>query len=261
MNTASLTLTKPPSARNESGFSLLELLAVVTIIVIMSAVAIVNLSVNKKAYAADKQSSQFLDMASAANLQALNQRRNFRLEIDFTDSKLLLIDERGPGTADDTLVRQSLLSSLAEARISETRPTGLLATGLPGYNTSFVGADTEGHRDGNYIVTGHQVWKARFRSDGTVTNAANNVSSSTLYIWPPKTSNSNGGNGGNGGNGSNSGDGVSLNSSNSNGGNGGDDEGNTPALKSQARAITIFGPSGGIRFWRYDEGSNQFVAK
>lgn len=61
------------------------------------------------------------------------------------------------------------------------------------------------------------VWTARFRSNGSVVTAANLPISATLYCWPPSTANI-----------------------------------NVPRANKEIRAITIFGGSGAVRYWKYN---------
>lgn len=70
-----------------------------------------------------------------------------------------------------------------------------------------------------FTGTSPKVWKIWFRRDGTVTdNASPPIPTSvTLYIWPPDPANT-----------------------------------NNAKNKKQVRAITIFGGSGVIRFWKYN---------
>jgi hypothetical protein len=85
------------------------------------------------------------------------------------------------------------------------------------YDAAFA-ADTIGHLRGATSITGHNVWTARFRRDGSVFNAAGTTPvSANLYIWAPLTA-------------------GSL----------------TPRNNIEVRAITIFGGTGAIRYWKYN---------
>ena len=65
------------------------------------------------------------------------------------------------------------------------------------------------------------VWSLQFRTNGSVTNAAGIPISGTLILWPPST--------------------VPYNASNL-----------TPRSPSEVRAITVFGGSGAVRYWKYN---------
>jgi hypothetical protein len=66
------------------------------------------------------------------------------------------------------------------------------------------------------------VWSARFRADGSVIDAAGNPLSATIYFSPLAMQEEN----------------MGL-----------------------IRAVTLFGPSGSARFWKYDPATNTFVAE
>ena len=66
------------------------------------------------------------------------------------------------------------------------------------------------------------IWLARFRADGSVVDAAGNIMSATLYFSPLAMKEENAG---------------------------------------LIRAVTLFGPSGSVRFWKYDPAANRFVAE
>jgi hypothetical protein len=65
------------------------------------------------------------------------------------------------------------------------------------------------------------VWSLRFRSDGSVTTAAGIPVSGTLLLWPPKK--------------------VPYDSTDL-----------VARSKAEIRAITIFGGSGAVRYWKFD---------
>lgn len=205
---------------SEAGFSLLELVIVLVLIAVVSGMAIMNFASAKRLQSTDDQAIRLMDFMRDASIQALSKRRTFRLEIDVTDKELKLIDENGVGTNDDRLARWSPFDITGVVRVdSSLVPSGVTTTGLPAnYNAALFGTDTLGHWKNNTRVTGHSVWSVRFRSDGSLVSNANAVSSATLYLWPAK-------------------DGTTP---------------NTPLTKSLVRAITLFGPTGSIKYWKYD---------
>jgi Tfp pilus assembly protein FimT len=75
----------------------------------------------------------------------------------------------------------------------------------------------------SFVGTAPKVWTIWFRRDGTVTDAALVPISMTLYVWPPNPSNT-----------------------------------NQAQNNKMVRAITIFGGTGVIRFWKYN--GTTFVA-
>ncbi|HWP43322.1 MAG TPA: type II secretion system protein [Blastocatellia bacterium] len=74
----------------------------------------------------------------------------------------------------------------------------------------------------NPAVFDNGVWSARFRADGSVVDAAGNSLSATLYFSP-----------------------IGLTEDNA----------------GLIRAVTLFGPSGSVRFWKYDISADTFVTE
>ena len=205
-----------------SGFSMIELVIVLVIILILSAISLPYIFNYQRRFKAEDQALQVMDFMREANQLALNKRRTMRLEIDLTDNKLLLIDEKEPGASDDTEVKAIPLESTLEVRMDQI-PTGISKPNPPNYNDAAYAIDTIGHKRAGTTVNGHNVWAARFKSDGSVVNAAGTLISANLYIWAPVAA------------------------------------GNTnPRNKKEVRAITMFGGSGAVRYWKHD-GTN-FVA-
>lgn len=201
------------------GFSMIELVVALVIVMILSAISLPYIFNYKKRYKSEDQALQVMDFIREANQLALNKRRTMRLEIDLTDNKLLLIDEKNPGASDDTEVKAIPLESPVDVRM-DFIPTGISKPNPPNYNDAVFVTDTIGHKRGSTTVTGHNVWAACFKSDGSVTNGAGTPISANLYVWAP----------------------VSAGSL-------------TPRSKQEIRAITMFGGSGAVRYWKHD-GTN-----
>lgn len=197
-----------------SGFSLTELLVVLGIVGVMSVIALPYMVNFKKVYKSEDQAMKVIDLMREASQLALNRRRTIRFEIDFTDNAALLIDENG--AAADTRIKRIPLELPREVRM-DVAPTGVTRPNPPNYNNAATATDTRGHLVGTTTVTGHTVWLARFRSDGSVVNNTDVPLSATLYSWPP----------------------VSPGST-------------TPRTLSEVRAITIFGGSGAVRYWKHN---------
>ncbi|HEX8367565.1 MAG TPA: prepilin-type N-terminal cleavage/methylation domain-containing protein [Pyrinomonadaceae bacterium] len=205
-----------------SGFSMIELVIVLVIIMILSAISLPYIYNYQKRYKSEDQALQVMDFMREANQLALNKRRTMRLEIDLTDNKLLLIDEKGAGASDDTEVKAIPLESTGEVRMDQI-PTGVSPPNPPNYNNAVFAADTIGHKRAGTTVTGHSVWAIRFKSDGSVVNAAGTLTSANLYVWAP----------------------VAAGNSN-------------PRSLKEVRAITMFGGSGAVRYWKHN--GTTFVA-
>lgn len=199
---------------SESGFSVVELVIAIVIVTVLTAISLPYLYSNQRLYKSEDQALKILDLMGEANKQALAKRRTFRVEIDLTDNAAILIDENG--TAADTRVRWFPLEKTFEVR-ADIIPDGVTRPDPPNYNDAAFADDTLGHQWGPNTKIGNTVWAARFRSDGSVVNAADIPISATLYIWPPEAAGS-----------------------------------DLPRSKTEVRAITMFGGSGAIRYWKHN---------
>lgn len=200
--------------KSVKGFSAVELLVVLAIIAVMSAISIPYLLNYKKGYRSEDQTLKMIDVMRETAQLALQKRRTFRFEIDLTDNEINIIDENG--TAADVRIKNIPLEMTKEVRV-DMIPVGVTKPNPPNYTDITFAVDSLGHLEGSTTVTGHSVWAARFRSDGSVVNAANNPISANIYVWPPQTPGS-----------------------------------TTPRNKTEVRAITVFGGSGAIRYWKHN---------
>lgn len=206
----------------DGGFSIIELLIVMTIILIMSTSAYFFLSSHQKLYKADDQALFIADILQEARQRSLTQRETLRVEIDLTANVVRLIDENTPTVAtDDVLVRQLALLPTEEVRINE-RPNEIENNPPEPFETP-----SANFRQSIYPSSlNNQVCTLRFQSNGTVVDAGNNAIGgganqigTTLHIWLP-------------------------------------DE-NTPNQSRVARALTVIGSTGTIRLWEYDRNSTE----
>jgi prepilin-type N-terminal cleavage/methylation domain-containing protein len=160
------------SSGNEQGFTLIELMVVMVVGLIMTVALVSNLQPGRKSfYAPDSKTNVILDMFREANLQALNNRRGFRVQINFTRNQIILLDEGGG------VVRVATTGLPWEVLMSETPPANISTGALPAFN-SYV---TE-------TIGSERVINFRFRSDGTITKTDGTVASGRLFIWQPKFS-------------------------------------------------------------------------
>lgn len=206
--------------RSESGFSIIELVIVLVIIAILSAISLPYIYSYKKLYKSEDQSLKVMDLMREAAQLALTRRRTMRLEIDLTANALLIIDENG--AAPNTLIKSIPLELPREVRM-DIIPAGVVKPNPPNYTDAAYSADATGHLVGGATVVGNTVWAVRFKSDGSAVNAAGIPISANIYVWPPVTVGS-----------------------------------TTPRNTKEIRAITMFGGSGAIRYWKYDGAT--FVA-
>ncbi len=96
----------------QDGFSIIELLVIMTVLTVLSAIAITSFSSAKK-YAADDQAMLITDFLDEARQSALNQRRTFRVEINRTKKKITLINENdGASSSDDKIIKSVPLKTL-----------------------------------------------------------------------------------------------------------------------------------------------------
>lgn len=197
-----------------AGFSVIELLMVLAIAIILAAIALPNLYNSRRLYQTEDQALQLMDALSETSQLAMMRRRTFRLEVDLTDNAILIIDENNDDP--DTLVKRLPLMSPADVRL-DGPPSGVERPDPPNYFDIFFAEDALGHfRNGDQVI-GNTVWAARFRRDGSVVTPAGNPMSTTIYLWPPEVVGSD--------------DARSL---------------------TEIRAITLFGGSGAVRYWKYN---------
>lgn len=202
------------------GFSLVEILVVLVIIAIIAAISVPYIVSYKRLYKSEDQSIKLIDLMRESSQLALNKRKTIRFEIDLTDNAALIIDENVSGAA--VQLKKIPLEKVNDIRM-DIIPNGITKPNPPNYGDAVFGPDSLGHLAGTTTVTGHSVWAARFRSDGTVVDSTNIPVSANLYIWPP----------------------ISTGS-------------DVPRHKSEVRAITIFGGTGSVRYWKHD--GTTFVA-
>lgn len=198
------------------GFSMMELIIVLVIISVLSAIALPYIYNHKKLYKSEDQTLKIMDLMREASQFALTRRRTMRFEIDLTDNKMLVIDENAPGAADDNEIKALPLEAVNEVRMDQI-PAGVSKPASTNYNDAVFAVDTIGHKRGTTIISGHNVWAARFQRDGSVVNSGGNLISANLYVWAPLTA-------------------GNIN----------------PRNKKEVRAITMFGGTGAVRYWKYD---------
>ncbi len=204
----------------EAGASLVEIVVALVIIGVLSAISLPYIANYKKLYKSEDQSLKVIDLMREASQLAVTRRRTIRFEIDLTDNAVLLIDQSA--SASGTLIKKVPLEDTKDIRI-DVIPAGVTKPNPPNYNDIAFATDTVGHLDGSTTVTGHNIWAARFKRDGSVVSATDIPISANIYVWPPITPGS-----------------------------------TTPRRKNEIRAITMFGGSAAIRYWKYE--TNAFVA-
>lgn len=208
------------AAKTAKGFSIVELIVVLSVLAIMTAISIPYIWNYKKVYKSEDQALKMIDLMREAGQLAVTKRRTVRYEIDLTDNAILLIDQST--SASGVLIKKVPLEMTKDVRV-DTIPATVTKPSPPNYNDAVFATDAVGHLVGASTVTGHNVWAARFKSDGSVVTSADIPMSANIYVWPP----------------------ISAGST-------------TARSKPEIRLITMFGGSGAVRFWKHD-GTN-FVA-
>jgi hypothetical protein len=196
-----------------AGASIVEILMVVAVILIISAISIPYMWNYKKLYKSEDQALRMIDLMREGAQIALVKRKTIRLEIDLTDNALLLIDEDGANP--DVQLKKVPLELARDVRV-DAIPSGISKPNPPNYMDAAFALDAVGHKVGATTVTGHNIWSCRFQPDGSVVNNGGTPISTNIYVWPP----------------------VSTGSS-------------TPRNTGEVRAITMFGGSGAIRYWKW----------
>jgi prepilin-type N-terminal cleavage/methylation domain-containing protein len=199
------------------GFSMVELLIVLAVITILSGVSLFYLSGHQKLFRPDEQALKIIDVMQEARQRSLTQRETMRVEIDLTDNLVKLIDENQPNTAeDDRTVRSIVLIPQSDVQIN-SRPPDIITNpqeSMPVPIAQF--------RPSIYPSSvSHNVCTFRFLRNGSVVDQGTDAigsnattAAATLFLWSAKIDNEN--------------------------------------VSEVARAITIIGATGSVRFWEYN---------
>ena len=188
---------------------MIELVVVLGIIGMLSAVSLAYMYNYKRTFKTEDQAIKVMDLMREAAQRALNRRRTVRFEMDVSNVArpvVRLWDENGVGAA--VLIKTIPLEPMKEVRM-DVAPAGATRPNPPNYaDAAYVG----------------NIWTARFRSDGSVVNNADLPISATLYAWRPISETS-----------------QPFSMSNL-----------TPKRLEETRAITVFGGSGAVRYWKHN---------
>jgi prepilin-type N-terminal cleavage/methylation domain-containing protein len=199
------------------GFSMVELLIVLAVITILLGISLFYLSGHERLFRPDEQALKIIDVFQEARQRSLTQRETMRVEIDLTDNLARLIDENLPNSADDDrLVRSVVLVPQSEVKLNSRPPD--IATNP----TEIMAVPVAQFRPSVYPSSAsHNVCTFRFLRNGTVVNEGTDAVGSnatttglTLFIWSPKQ--------------------------------------NSTSESEIARAITVIGATGSVRFWEYN---------
>ncbi len=199
------------------GFSMVELLIVLAIIFILSTVSLFYLSGHQRLYRPDEEALKIIDLLQEGRQRSLTQRETMRVEIDLTDNLVRLIDENDVSSAgDDRLIKSVALLPQADVKINSRPPD--ISTDPP----ETLAVPIAQFKPSIYpsSVT-HNVCTFRFLRNGTVVNEGTDAVGSnaaiaglTIFIWSPKLNNA--------------------------------------SQTEIARAITVIGATGSVRYWEYN---------
>jgi len=205
----------------ESGFSLIELLVVLSIVTIMGGAALFYAYAHKKLYKPDDQALQIVDILQEARQRSLTQRRPMRVEINLTTNTVTLYDENtNTGSAsDDFRIKSLKLFDPSDVRV-DSRPAEIAVNPpetMPVASAVFKSSVYPSSISQN-------VCTIRFLANGTAVDAGTNatgagaaVTGVTLHNWSPNKA--------------------------------------TPTQSDIARSITVLGATGVIRMWEYNHAS------
>ncbi|MEZ5346764.1 MAG: type II secretion system protein [Pyrinomonadaceae bacterium] len=208
------------TARNENGFSIVELLITFMIIAIMSGAVAFYLNATEKLHKADDAALTIIDVMQEARQRSLTQRETMRVAIDKTTNTISLIDENSPTTAnDDVLLRTVTLPDANLVSIGD--PPGEISANPPEpFPVPTIDFKFSSYPSSN----SHTVATLRFQSNGSIVDAGNSPtgsgavsSGSTLHVWSKS-----------------------------------DDQDGVTDTYLVSRAITTIGTTGSIRLWEYN---------
>lgn len=162
----------------QSGFSTIELLVVIGIIAILSAITIIGFSTPRK-YSPDNQVVKLVDIFQDARQKSLVENSIMRVEIDKTKKEIHLIDENVKGNAADDLMVRKVPFEATDV-IIDARPKNVSATKMPTASSPIPEASysTSIHP----LSLNDQVMTFRFQPDGQVVNAGTNAAGSGAIV-------------------------------------------------------------------------------
>lgn len=171
----------------QQGFSLVELVAALIVISILTGIALMSFASTRK-YQADDQALEIVDILNQARQSALNQRRTFRVEINKTKNQITLINENDKfnDAADDKIVKTL---ALRKQVIVNTVPSNVAAN--PTYSSpipvlSYVKSDYP-------LSSGDEKITLRFARNGRVLDTGSDnigtgslMRGATIYVYTNK---------------------------------------------------------------------------
>jgi len=169
---------------SQSGFSVIELIIVISVLAILSTIAVVTFWSSRK-YSADDQAKKIIDVFDEARQKALNQRKTFRVEINKTKNELRLIDEgEDVSTANDDKI-------LKKYKLSTQVVVGSPPNNVTGKPTATTPINPPQYARSSYpLSSGDEKITLRFKRNGQVVDAGNDhigtgsmMSGATIYVY------------------------------------------------------------------------------
>ncbi len=188
-----------------SGYSLVEIVVVVALLTVITAISLPYFFSFTRTYKSEDQAIKVMDLMREAAQIALTRRRTITFDIDRSNTLAPFIRLSEDG---GTEIKTIPLAPLSELRM-DVAPAGINPPNPPNYAAAAYVSD---------------VWTIKFRSNGSVVNAAGTTPvSATLFSWRPIMEKD-----------------APFDINNLN-----------PARAEEVRAITIYGGSGAVRYWKY----------
>ncbi len=216
---------KNSNQRNETGFSLVELIIVLLIISILGVLAMMSFQGEKK-HLADREALRVMDLFNEARQRALTQHETIRIEINKTRNVISMITENAAGNAADDQFIKTLPLEHQNYVTFEKAPTNIANQPVDSAPTPAITFSASLHP----LSLSDQVATFRFNQTGNVLNAGTNsvganaiTSGAVVYFWMPDYSSS----------------GQPMNTGN------------------VIRAITILGSTGSTKYWKCQVDSGQ----
>jgi len=174
-------MKKTPS---QAGFSVIELIIVISVLAILSTIAVVTFWSSRK-YSAEDQARKIIDVFDEARQKALNQRKTFRVEINKTKNELRLIDEgEDVSTANDDKI-------LKKYKFTNQVVIGNPPNNVSGKPTATTPINPPQYATSSYpLSSGDEKITLRFKRNGQVVDAGNDnigtgslMSGATIYVY------------------------------------------------------------------------------
>jgi len=160
------------------GYSLVELLVVISVIAIVTAIAVFSFTNTREMYNADDAANRVVNYFREANSKAVSNHHSYRVTINNITNTISLIDEvtlasgNNDGetiNGDDVLVKQEPVG----VRVLLTQPTTPSTVNPPAPPFNYAAA--------SFVSN---VWTGHFQSDGTVTDVNLAPISCTMFFQP-----------------------------------------------------------------------------